>query len=82
MASQPARQIKQVVGGNIADARKAKDLTQSQLARRVGVESMAVSRWERGLVRPSDANLQAVAQALGRDFVWFFRDREPQQDAA
>jgi transcriptional regulator with XRE-family HTH domain len=82
MASQPSRQIKHVVGANIAQERNARKLTQSQLARRVGVESMAVSRWERGVVRPSDANLQAVADALGRDFVWFFRDRTPQEKAA
>jgi transcriptional regulator with XRE-family HTH domain len=82
MASQPPRQIKDIVGANIRSARLARELTQSQVARHVGVESMAVSRWERGLVRPSDTNLQAVADILGRDPAWFFRDREPQEKAA
>lgn len=76
MASQVSRQIKDIVGANIASARKSEGLTQSELGRRVGVENMAVSRWERGFVRPSDANLQAVAQELGRDFAWFFIDHE------
>ena len=75
MASQVSRQIKDIVGDNVALARKSKGLTQSELGRRIGVEGMAVSRWERGSSRPSDTNLQAVAEVLGRNFVWFFIDR-------
>jgi transcriptional regulator with XRE-family HTH domain len=38
------------------------------------VESMAVSRWERGAVRPSDANLQSLAAELEQSFAWFFAE--------
>jgi transcriptional regulator with XRE-family HTH domain len=36
---------------------------------------MAVSRWERGKVAPSAANLQALANTLERDPAWFYVDR-------
>jgi transcriptional regulator with XRE-family HTH domain len=75
MASQPSRQIKTIVAANVQAARLSQGLTQSQLAAQIGVESMAVSRWERGQVRPSDSNLQALASVLGHDPSWFFVDR-------
>lgn len=79
MSRQAPRHIPTVVGGNIRLGRLANDLTQGDLARVLGVDAFQVSRWERGLHRPSDDTLFAIADALGRDFVWFF---SPQAQAA
>ena len=41
--------ISRTLGDNIAAMRKAKGLTQEQLAARVGVSAPAVSKWETGV---------------------------------
>ncbi len=38
-----------IIGGNIAALRKAKGLTQEQLADMLGVSAPAVSKWETGV---------------------------------
>ena len=40
--------ISRTLGGNIAALRKARGITQEQLAARVGVSAPAVSKWETG----------------------------------
>lgn len=42
-------------GAQIRQARKAKRLTQEDLARELGTSKFALSRWENGKARPSDA---------------------------
>lgn len=76
MTSQAPRQLKAIVGENIAAARKAMGLTQRELAAVVETEGFAVSRWERGTVKPSDKNLAALAAALQRDLAWFYVDHQ------
>lgn len=51
----------------IADARRARDLTQAELSSCLGVSGQMVSRWERGVARPGRANLKALATTLGLD---------------
>jgi transcriptional regulator with XRE-family HTH domain len=63
------------VARNIRVARDAKGLTQRELARQVnGVDTLAVSRWERGSSMPSPGNLLALAAALDRAPGWFYSD--------
>lgn len=52
------------VGTQIAEARKAKGLSQEALARQLGVAMMTVSRWERNNVTPPLMRLQEIASAL------------------
>jgi len=52
------------VGKNIADRRKEKGLTQTELAAMVGVTNKAVSKWERGMNYPDIAILEPLAAAL------------------
>lgn len=56
--------ISRTLGGSIAALRKAKGLTQEQLAARVGVSAPAVSKWETGSSCPDIALLCPLARAL------------------
>lgn len=47
--------------------RKARNLTQDDLARRLGVGRTTVTMWETGQNRPRTADLTAIAEALGCD---------------
>ena len=46
--------------GYLARLREALGMTQRELAERLGVTILTVSRWERGTRRPGDANLEAL----------------------
>lgn len=71
-----------IVGENIRSARAALDLTQREVALRLGTgDVMAVSRWERGEHKPNDANLVALADVLGRSVAWFYTDHESEAAA-
>ena len=51
----------------IAKARRAKGMTQTQLAIAVGVINAQISNWERGIRNPKYENLQKIADVLGVD---------------
>lgn len=53
----------------IAQARLAKGWTQAQLAEAVGVAKQHISRWEKGINKPSVAALVKIAGALGVDLM-------------
>jgi transcriptional regulator with XRE-family HTH domain len=47
-------------------------LTQEELARELGLASMTVSRWERGVTEPNLKNLRTMAAMAGLSPTWFF----------
>ncbi len=49
----------------IAEARHRAELTQAQLAAKIGSSQAMVARWERGTAMPSTKSLTKVAQATG-----------------
>ena len=53
------------VGRQIADLRKVKGLTQSQLGERLNISFQAVSKWERGLAKPRADKLPQLAKLYG-----------------
>ena len=53
------------VGKNIKNARTKKNMTQLELADRVGVSYQAVSNWERGGSMPDIAKIPDIARELG-----------------
>lgn len=53
------------LGRNIAEARKAVGKTQSEVAAKVEIETISLSRIERGKVTPGIATLDRIADALG-----------------
>lgn len=52
------------IGSRIAQKRKAKGLTQEELATQLGVSSQAVSKWENDISCPDISLLPALAKAL------------------
>ena len=50
------------VGGRLRTARRSAGLTQKQLADVLEVESITVSRWERGVTSPSLPRLRRIAE--------------------
>jgi transcriptional regulator with XRE-family HTH domain len=49
------------LGKRIARARRGSGYTQKSLAERMGVESITVSRWERGITQPSLRTLERIS---------------------
>ena len=54
-----------VIGKKIANLRKAKNMTQKQLADELSLTNKAVSKWETGIGLPDIAILPALASVLG-----------------
>ena len=53
------------MGVRLRTARRSAGLTQKQLAEALGVESITVSRWERGVTTPSLPRLRRIAEITG-----------------
>ena len=51
-------------GFDIASARKAKGMTQAQLAEAMGVDQAVISRWESGKVSPNAQNISKLKEIL------------------
>ena len=54
-----------VTGATIKQLREARQLTQAELAERIGVSSKTISKWETAKGLPDISLLQPLAQALG-----------------
>ena len=54
-----------VTGTTIKQLRESRNLTQEELAAKIGVSSKAVSKWETGKGLPDISLLQPLAEALG-----------------
>lgn len=55
-------------GRHLKALRQTRELTQKELAKAAGCDTMTISRWERGVVMPEEASRSVVikaAQALG-----------------
>ena len=51
-------------GEVIRNARKSLDLTQRQLAEKIGVSNTSISNWEKGLSRPDADLIQKLCEVL------------------
>ncbi len=63
------------IGHRIKDSRERKTLSQSELARRLGVSQPTVSDWENGKTEPSVDNLRTLAIELDVWFEWIATGR-------
>lgn len=61
-------------GRKIFLARKELNLTQKQLAEKIGQPASVVARWETGRYNPSAKNLEDLSKALGKDYKYFYED--------
>ncbi|MCL6615136.1 MAG: helix-turn-helix domain-containing protein, partial [Firmicutes bacterium] len=57
-------------GSRLKEARRARNLTQAELGRLVGVGKSAISQYEHGLRLPETAVLARLAEALGVSADW------------
>ena len=53
------------IGKFIAECRKQKNLTQMQLAEKLGITDKAVSKWERGVAMPDSSIMLMLCEILG-----------------
>ena len=53
------------IGKFIAECRKQKNLTQMQLAEKLGITDKAVSKWERGIAMPDSSIMLELCDILG-----------------
>lgn len=75
MPSQAPSDPRQTLADNLRAARLSAGLTQRQLAEHLDVEQMQISKWERGIHRPSDENLAALTQVFGCSMAWLYTRR-------
>ena len=54
-----------LIGRRIAEARRARGMTQAELAEAVGIETITLSRYETGSRGPSISTIDLAAYALG-----------------
>lgn len=60
-----AREREQTWGRNLRSIRQATGISQSELARRLGVTAATVSQWESGRRAPRDTHRIAIAEFFG-----------------
>ena len=70
----------QIVGRNIAIARKLAGMSQAQLATLVDVPRPYVSDWERGRHEPRAASFERLTEALEHPRWWFYKDHSLDDD--
>lgn len=61
---------------NIAQCRKAKQLSQKELAEKIGVTPLTVLRWENGKSSPNTKYLAPLCEVLGVGLTELFGDRQ------
>lgn len=70
------------MGSKLAQARKQANLTQEQLAERLGVTRQAVSRWESDTAYPETDKIVRMAQILNVSCDYLLRDGEAEKTGA
>lgn len=65
------------LGERIRHARKARDLTQDQVAAELRVSRVAVSGWEKNKFPPTRAHLRALAKILGDPEISLYSEGTP-----
>ena len=62
------------MGSKLAEARRKNNLTQEQLAERLGVTRQAVSRWESDTAYPETDKIVRMSRLLGVSCDWLLQD--------
>ena len=75
-------EIQKQLGKNIAIARKKAGITQEQLAERIDVQTLSISRIERGSVAPSLSTISKIAKILNIPITRLFINSQITQNMA
>jgi transcriptional regulator with XRE-family HTH domain len=75
-----ARPAPRTLAQRIIEARRMVQMSQSQLAQRIGITRGAVGQWETGITEPSDANLRRVAFETEASYEWLATGRGKRQE--
>lgn len=73
---------RKVVGAGIRAVREQRDISQEDLAMRIGKKRQHLSDWERGIHTPSHANLEKLAEALECHWTTFYTVGDGEATAA
>ncbi len=74
------KEVRKRVGQSIARQRMSCDLTQEQVAERLGIGNEAVSRIERGIVEPSVVRMIQLAEIFNCPVASFFEESSQRMD--
>lgn len=64
------------MGSKLAQARRKNNLTQEELAEKLGVTRQAVSRWESNAAYPETDKIVRLSQLLGVSCDWLLQEGE------
>lgn len=70
------------LSNQISEARVAAGLSQSELARRLGIKPQSVQAWESGVSAPRARRLSQVAEVLGVPESFFFQEAKEARERA
>ncbi|ACC98012.1 SOS-response transcriptional repressors (RecA-mediated autopeptidases) [Elusimicrobium minutum Pei191] len=64
------------IGKKILQARRELNLTQKELAQKIGLPGSTIARWETDSFSPSPKNIEKLSKALGREYKYFYETQE------
>ncbi len=64
------------LGGKIAEARKAKNMNQTELAQKLGISKQVISNWERGCSPVPTNAISALSDILSCPIPYFFSESD------
>lgn len=70
------------IGSNIKKLRESKDMTQEELAEKIGVTRSAVTQWESGWSNPKMGNIEALATFFCVDKSTLIEDAKKKDQAS
>lgn len=77
MAPSRINNVDRLVGKRIQALRRARGMSQSELAEAAGVRFQQIQKYESGANRVSASRLWAIADTLGVEIVYFFQEIDP-----
>lgn len=73
------KDLKEVIGENIAFLRKREKMTQSELSEKLNYSDKAISKWERGESTPDPDSLLQLSELFNVQIDYFFHEENKEQ---